>query len=247
MHSKPGIFSIFNLQLSKKPMLRDFLNLFTDQSCPGCGQALTLQEKEVCFSCLAQIEETQFHLKPADNDAFFRFAGKVPVLGVATLFYYDKGGRLQGILEHLKYKNAPRLGRFLGEHYAHRLLESDFLKGIEAVAPVPLHWRKLATRGYNQAEEIARGIGAVAGIPVEKGLVKRTRFTTTQTKKGKAERWTNVSGAFVATENLPRSILFVDDVLTTGATLEACVRAMLETENPPSHIKIAGVALARLA
>lgn len=228
-------------------MLRDFLNLFTDQSCPGCGQGFTVQEKEVCFSCLAQIEETHFHLKPTENDAFFRFAGKVPVQGVATLFYYDKGGRLQGILEHLKYKNAPRLGRFLGEFYAHRLLESDFLKGIEAVAPVPLHWRKFAARGYNQAEEIALGIGTATGIPVETGLVRRVRFTTTQTKKGKAERWTNVSGAFIARENLPRSVLFVDDVLTTGATLEACIRAVLETENPPLHIHIAGVAMARQA
>ncbi len=226
-------------------MWKEFGRLFTDNSCPACGSDLLADEREVCWGCLSQMEETGFHANPDQNEAFLRFAGKVPVTGAATLFYYDKGGRLQILLEHLKYKDSPRLGEFLGELYGHRLKDSALLEGVEALLPVPLHVRKLLMRGYNQAEKLALGVSKVTGIPVAKNLLRRTRFTTSQTRKGRRDRWLNVSGAFELLAPPPSGILLIDDVLTTGATLEACIQTLLSATEPPKVVRVAGVALAR--
>ena len=226
-------------------MWKSFIRLFTSRSCLSCENELTGQENCVCFHCLSQIEQTGFHLHPDDNELYCRFAGKVPVSGAASLFYFDKQGRLQKLLKELKYNELPQVGLFLGELYGEILKESAFAAGIEALLPVPLHRQRLISRGYNQAERIARGMSKSLGIPLRDGDLRRTHKTLTQTRKGSEDRWKNVAGAFAVQAPLPRTLLLIDDVITTGATLEAVVRAMTAAPDPPERILVASIGMAR--
>lgn len=203
------------------------------------------QERYVCFSCLGQIPETDFLAIPQQNELFFRLGGRVELAGAYSLFYFDKKGRLQSLIEQLKYKSSPQLGRFLGKYCGYKIKDSSFIKGIDALIPVPLHNRKRIIRGYNQSEEIAKGLQDVLGIPVLRKHLFRNRFTLSQTRKRGSDRWENVSNAFVGKGKIPRSILLIDDVVTTGATLEACIRALQEAPNAPDEIRILSIAMAR--
>ncbi|MDX2249285.1 MAG: ComF family protein [Bacteroidia bacterium] len=226
-------------------MITQFAQLFVANSCYGCESPLTIQEKCICLSCLSQIQETQTHLKISDNELYYRLAGRIPLDGAMSLFYFAKSGRLQKILQHLKYKSAPRLGVFLGQYYGHILRGGDWLGQVNAVVPVPLHASRLIQRGYNQSEQIARGLSIALDIPLETQLLKRSRKTLTQTRKAGGNRWENVSGAFELKKNPPAGLLLVDDVITTGATLEACIRTLSEAKVPPEKIYIASIGMAK--
>lgn len=226
-------------------MWKSFTQLFTSRSCLSCENELTSQETCVCFHCLSQIEQTGFHKNCRENELYYRFAGKVPVDAAASLFYFDKQGRLQRLLKELKYNELPQVGLFLGELYGEILKGSALVEGIEALVPVPLHRQKLIKRGYNQAERIAKGMSKSLGIPVRDQNLRRTRKTLTQTKKSGEARWENVAGAFAVEASLPGSLLLIDDVITTGATLEAAIRAMGEAAAPPQQIRVASIGMAR--
>ncbi|MEZ4826895.1 MAG: ComF family protein [Bacteroidia bacterium] len=226
-------------------MLRHFAQLFVANSCYGCDSPLTIQEKHVCFSCLSRMEQTNLHLSPSENELYFRLAGRIPLAGAMSLFYFSKAGRLQKILQHLKYKGAPHLGVFLGEYYGHILKNMPWVGETDAIIPVPLHLSRRISRGYNQSERIACGLGKVLKIPVRNDIVRRSRKTLTQTKKGGGNRWDNVSGAFSVVKTPPKSILLIDDVITTGATLEACIRALSAVETPAEKIYVASIGMAR--
>ena len=226
-------------------MFQDFLNLFIDTSCYGCKQPLTSQEKAVCLSCLGRLQETYFHLTPVENEAYYRLAGRVPMDGATSLFFFDKKGTIQELISVLKYKNAPQLGQFLGKYLAETLQSSSFLTGKEMILPVPLHPRRELTRGYNQAEEIAKGLATVSGLPISRKLLRRRFSTKTQTKKKGEDRWENVKSAFESVPHLPDEVLLIDDVITTGATLVACIQAMVTAPKPPQRIVVASIAMAR--
>lgn len=225
-------------------MIKELNRILFDPSCYACDRLLNVQEKHICFYCLSQIQETGFHLQPRDNELYYRFAGKFPLAGATSLYFYDKAGRFQKIMQALKYQESPRLGTFLGEYLGEMLKESDFLAGTDVILPVPLHWTKLAKRGYNQAELIARGLSKVTGIQTSRKVLYRRRKTQTQARKSGAARWKNVAGAFGVRGKLPGEILLVDDVVTTGSTLEACARALLEVA-PEVQIRIACLGMAR--
>jgi ComF family protein len=225
-------------------MWKDFFRVFISNSCYGCDRELTSQERLVCLHCLSQMQPTGFERSASDNELYYRLAGKVPLQGAAALFYFDKGGILQKLVEALKYKDAPQIGVFFGEYYAQHLQGGDFLAGVEAIVPVPLHLRRRIQRGYNQAERFAAGLSQATGIPVQEAAVRR-RYTLTQTRKSGAQRWGNVAGAFQSKGTLPGSVLLVDDVITTGSTLEALIRALLEGPQPPQEIRVAAIATTR--
>ena len=164
-------------------MIKHFANLLVANACYGCDRHLTIQESFICFNCLSQMEETGFHEKPQENELFYRLAGKVPIKGAAGLFYFTKGGRLQMIMQYLKYKGAPTLGTFLGEYYGQVLKENGDYESYEAILPVPLHRTRLISRGYNQAEKIAIGMSKSLGIPVLKKRLQRRKRTLTQNPK----------------------------------------------------------------
>ena len=216
--------------MSQTGILNSFLRLIYSHRCYACERELIAQEKYICFSCLSQIPETNFHLRPKENEFYYRLGGRVKLEGAMALFYFDKKGKLQSLVEALKYKSAPQLGRFLGRYYAHRLKQEDWMEEIQAIVPIPLHFRKKIERGYNQAEEVAKGLGEVLAKPLRKDFLKRVRYTTTQTRMGGRNRWENVRGAFQAGKELKGPILLVDDVLTTGATFEAAMQAILLEE-----------------
>ena len=222
-------------------MWKDFVGLFISQSCYGCENELISQEKYICLKCLSQIPETDFHQDFNQNELFYRFAGKVPLRGAASLFYFDKQGRLQKILKKLKYEQAPQLGVFLGEYYGELLRKKAFVDGLEQIIPIPLHKSKHIRRGYNQSEMIAKGLSKRLNIPVNTKLIRRVRKTSVQARKSGGERWENVADAFGVFDEVPENILLVDDVITTGATMEACMRACL---NVRQSIKINLVSIA---
>lgn len=225
-------------------MLRDLLNLVFPRTCPGCERDLVRGEGAVCTKCLLDIQETGFHLRENDNELYFRLAGKTPLAGAFALYYFDKKGKFKKIVQALKYKNMPQVGRFLGEFYGTQLKEAGFPE-IDAMVPVPLHRSRLVERGYNQSLEICKGISKSTGIPVVTNALVRGEKTSTQTRKGKTERWENVRDVFALRRELSGNILLVDDVVTTGSTLEACIRTLYRQSEKPDSVRIAALGMAR--
>ncbi len=227
-------------------MTKDFIRLIFHEGCHACGRPLTVQEKEVCFRCFSQMEETSYHLNAKDNPLYYRFAGKVPLEGVSSLFFFDKKGIIQKLLHTLKYRDFPEVGNIMGQYWGETLKGSAFLEGIETIIPVPLHRRKERVRGYNQSVKIAEGLGKVLGLPFDNELIRRIRKTETQALKSRLDRWINVADAFVVEKPTPKGVLVIDDVITTGSTVEACLRALMQTANPPQIIKVGCLATKRV-
>ncbi|MEO0897663.1 MAG: ComF family protein [Bacteroidota bacterium] len=190
------------------------------------------------------MERTNFHLHPTDNELFYRLGGKVPLEGAYALFYYDKAGRLQRLMTALKYQQAPLLGIRLGELLGKSLKESADLNTFDAIVPVPLHWTRMARRGYNQASYIGKGISMALNCPTIEGKLVRRNRTAVQAQKKGMSRWANVSQAFQCKGTMPSHVLLIDDVITTGATLEACIRAIL-MNSPKTKVSIACLGMTR--
>lgn len=224
--------------------LKPLRSLLVAENCYACDRPLVSQEQYVCLRCLSQLQATDFHQSPTKNELYFRLAGRVKIAGAASMFYFDKGGTLQTLIKALKYEDAPQIGNYLGQYAGEMMKSGPFLDGIEAVVPVPLHRRKQRKRGYNQAEKIAEGIAGVTDIPTRSDLLTRPHHTDTQARKAGSARWENVQSAFAVSGELPGSILLVDDVITTGATLEACIRA-IHHANPDTQISIMSIGMAR--
>jgi ComF family protein len=207
---------------------------------------LIQQEKLICFDCLSQMEKTGFHLCPSQNELFYRLAGRVPILGATSLYYFDKKGRLQQLIKALKYKDAPHLATRLGHLLGFELRDSAFSQNLEAIIPVPLHRNKKISRGYNQADYFARGLAASLNLPLDTQSLIRKKATLTQTRKNAEARWETVGEAFYCKSPVARHVLLVDDVITTGSTLVACIHALMTSPEPPESIQIASIGMARL-
>ncbi|MDP5168687.1 MAG: ComF family protein [Bacteroidia bacterium] len=220
-------------------------DLFVMRSCLGCETALTRQEQHLCLGCLEGLEPTFSHHKPDDNDIYRRIAGKVPIAGAFGMFYFDKGGNLQRLLQALKYSEQPEIGVWIGKKYGRELQTTPLITQVNGILPVPLHPKKARKRGYNQAEKICEGLSESLGIPLRTDLLIRTKHTGSQTKLSGQNRYTNVATAFKVVKECPESVLLVDDVITTGATLEACIKALLASPVPPSSIQILSIGVAR--
>jgi len=222
--------------------LTDFFHLFYPSVCASCGEKLLNQEKVICTRCLADIPKTNFH-SYSDNPVNQLFWGRAKIENATALFRFQKGSRFQELLHLLKYKGRQDVGEELGRQLGFELKKSDLYKNIHYVIPVPLHPKRQKKRGYNQAECIARGIAESMEITIETENLIRNTATETQTKKSRIERWQNVESIFTV-KNPARlqnkEILLVDDVVTTGATLEACAQAILKTNG----IKVSIAALA---
>ena len=226
-----------------RKMLGYILDLIFPQTCVVCGNELSKQEQEICLSCLFGIEQTHYHRDSESNGLYLRFVGKVPIQKAACCFFFDTKGSLQKALHALKYNDTPKVGLELGRFYGSLLQDSDFLNGITALLPVPLHKNKLSKRGYNQAEKIATGISLATKIPVNASALIRTQAAESQTKKSKIERWENVSNAFLCQEDLSgQHIALIDDVITTGSTLISAAQACLAFD---LKISILGIATPR--
>jgi ComF family protein len=209
-------------------LLTSIRRLFYPRVCVLCCLALVKSERQLCAFCLRKLPKTRI-LNAAHNPVFDIFRGRIPVRNAGAFLVFRSGGIARQLLHEIKYKDNRDLAVWLGELYAAELLERG-IEPVDFIIPVPLHRRKQKQRGYNQSEAFALGIGGKWQIPVCTDVLVRKKFTQTQTRKSKWERWRNVQEVFVVanTEMLTgKKILLVDDVVTTGATLEACTRVLL--------------------
>ncbi len=207
-------------------MLNSFFDLLFPPVCHGCEQPLVVGEKFLCLSCVLELPKTNSHL----HGNKLRLG--LPVSNAFAMLKYFKEGRVQQLLHALKYEQAEELAVHLGRLYGKELEESGFSNQWDIIIPVPLHWRRFLWRGYNQSYRFAEGLSESLGIETKEGILVRGRYTQVQAKrKGTGERLKNIKGAFVvkAPQKVAgKKILLVDDVVTTGATIDACIRPLLD-------------------
>ena len=219
--------------MSLNDWYQDFISLFYPNLCWSCEAVIYQSGEGICPKCLLTLPYTNFHDDP-ENIVNKVFWGRLPLMGATALFYFNKQTRVQQLIHKLKYKSKPQVGVLLGQMLGSQLLKSEVFNVIEVVVPVPLHPAKKQKRGYNQAAKIAEGIALAMEITYEENGMIRTKHTETQTRKTRAERVKNMRGVFTANpkSNLEgKNILLVDDVLTTGSTLESCALELLQVSN----------------
>ena len=221
----------------------DFLNLFYPKHCVLCGNRLAGDNKILCTKCLYDMPKTNFHEK-YDNKTAQIFWGRVDLNFAASFLYFYKGSKYRKLIHLLKYKNKPEIGVYLGELYGSELINVKEIKDADFLVPVPLHPKKRRIRGYNQSEEFSKGLSNVLEVPVA-NLLRRKVFTETQTKKSREERWNNVKDVFEVTDcNIVKGkhVILTDDVVTTGATLEACMLALKKCDDVKISVLTLGIA-----
>lgn len=212
--------------------LHDFLSLFFPELCAGCGTNLFKNEQVICTRCIYHLPLTNFHKDPV-NKLAKQLWGRFVFRQACSYVYFRKGGRVQNIMHQLKYNKRPEAGFRMGQLYAYALNASDEWQKPDLIIPVPLHPGKLKKRGYNQSESISEGLASVFHIPVLTDHLTRIENTETQTRKSRFVRYENLKSAFHCKDEVSladKHILLVDDVMTTGATLEACAAVLLGVE-----------------
>ena len=223
-----------------------FQELLYPRLCSVCEGRIETGTRFVCLGCRMRLATLDLHRLP-ENELTDRFWGRLPVTRGAALLPYGKGLPAQHLIWKLKYDNRPDIGHRLGGWLGSMIAEaSETFGGLDAIVPVPLHPRRLAQRGYNQAERIAAGLGESLGVPVVNDAVLRVRETSTQTRKSGFERVENMQEVFGLSpkpEIHGRRVLLVDDVMTTGATLEAVGAELVK--GGIAELKVATLALAR--
>lgn len=222
----------------------DALNLIWPSLCASCRNRLFRNEDTICFHCLSKLPRTNFHLWP-ENDFQQLFWGRVKVMYATSYFFFHKKSIFRKLIHKLKYQGEKEIGIVLGREFGYELKNSVFNE-IDLILPVPLHPKRQRQRGYNQSEMI--GIGLEQGLekPLDTTTFIRNIETSTQTKKGRYERWQNVQSIFKVTDKSKikdKHLLVIDDVVTTGATLESCVEVLLDAG--AKHVSLATLAIAK--
>lgn len=208
----------------KLTLIDALIGLFYPSVCAACGNALYKWEHLVCTRCKSFLPKTGYELNE-ENPLARLFYGKVQLKAVTACFFFSKEGKVQHLIHELKYKGNSEAGVFLGQELGKSIKASPLFQDIDYLIPVPLHPKREKERGYNQSVVIARGVSETTGIPIGEKYLVRSVNTATQTHKTKDERWNNVKDIFEVRQagQLERkNVLLIDDVLTTGATLEAC-------------------------
>lgn len=225
-----------------KKGLECLIDLFFPNLCLGCGARLVGEEEYICFNCLYHLPKTNYHLI-ADNPIEQRFWGRVHIVAATSYCGFDKQLTMQKLIHQLKYKGDKEIGFELGKHFGAQLAASPRFRTVDMIIPIPLHPKRKRERGYNQSEWIVWGIQKAFHRPINYKAVYRNVYTSTQTHKSRFDRWQNVSDIFVVQDIEAikgKHILLVDDVMTTGSTLEACARKILEVEG--TRVSIATLA-----
>lgn len=223
-------------------ILEEIFQLFFPKLCSSCNGSLVKNEKFLCSNCLFHLPQTHFHLT-RENPLEKVFWGRLHLHAAMAFVHFKKGGSIQQVLHEIKYKDNKELAQFIGNYYG-SILNNANLK-YDGVAAIPLHKSKLRKRGYNQSECFADGLSQSLSIPNVSSALSRLKYTETQTRKSRFERWENVDDVFKVT--IPdaikgKHVLLVDDVITTGATIEACAKVMLELAD--TKLTVASIAFA---
>ena len=220
----------------------DFFSLLFPRLCYACGNQLMRNESLICTECFVVIHRTNYHFVE-DNPVAQLFWGRSLIEKAAAFSYYNKVSRIRKLIHNLKYNGIREIGYDLGRLYGLSLKTSGFINDIDIIIPVPLHPLKERIRGFNQSETISMGIADVTRLPVDIKSLARILVSVTQTKRSRYERWTNVEGIFQVIDSksiMGKHILLVDDVITTGSTIESCANELLRIEG----VKVSVVALA---
>jgi len=213
-------------------LLTDFVSLIYPNLCQLCGKSLFRGERTICLKCYHHLPNARFS-GDRDNPAAQVFWGRVPLKAVFTAFLYNKGNAIQQLIHIFKYRGDKEIGILLGEELGNEILRSNLEQSIDMIIPVPLHPKKQKKRGFNQSEIIAKGVASVVDAELNTSILYRKAFSNTQTRKSKYQRWENVENIFsLKNPDMIRNkhILLLDDVITTGATIEACAHVLLKAE-----------------
>lgn len=242
-----------NREFMKKPTAifnkwaRDLMHVLYPNFCLICDTETPHSPGAVCPVCEDDLQYTYFEDYTESTTLDQLFWGRVPVQQTYALLYFEKAGTTQAILHALKYKDRPDTARYFGERLGEKIKGQAKFSDLDALVPVPLHPQKEFLRGYNQSELLAAGIAEQLKIPVNKTLLKRVVFTESQTKQARTMRWDNMQQRFEArkagTEQL-KHVALVDDVVTTGSTLETCVR-LLQEALPDCRISVISLAMTK--
>jgi len=224
--------------------LADFIALIFPQLCPACHASLISGEDIICTDCLYNLPFTNFHLQP-DNVVAQQFWGKLPVEAAYALYFFNKGGKVQQMMHHFKYDGMQRIGNITGAIAGKQLAQNNTFKTVDHIIPVPLHKKRYRERGYNQSACFAEGLAEKLKATVEIDNLVRAVSTKTQTHKSRFARFENMKEVFAVAhpERLAnKHVLLVDDIVTTGSTLEACGIELLKV--PGLKLSIATIAYA---
>lgn len=210
--------------------LRDVYQLFYPKNCGACGTVLVKNECHICISCYTNLPFTHFHL--IENNPIEKvFIGRTPIVFATSLLYFSKHESVQRLLHQIKYNGKKYLAVYLGNMLGDQLKNNYGNFTFDGIVPVPLHPKKERLRGYNQSNMIAKGVAESLDIPIWSNSLKKTQFTATQTYKNREERWQNIRNTFSINNSSVlkgKHILLIDDVLTTGATLESIATPLQE-------------------
>jgi ComF family protein len=208
------------------------LHLLFPHICSGCGNDILPADSILCMRCIEALPETNFEYHP-NNPVEKLFWGRLKISAATGQFYFTKESLMQRLMHQFKYKGNREFGLQLGRMMGEQLKRSGRFNA-DALVPLPLFPAKEKRRGYNQATVLCQGMQEVLQIPILDRVITRPQHTETQTKKGRIERWKNMEGKFILEEPdaiCNKHLVLVDDVVTTGATLEACGAELLKGEN----------------
>lgn len=223
-------------------MLSSLINLFFPKTCHACNTILTDNELGICVVCRHELPLTNYHFERPETVKKI-FYGRVRLEAATPLFYFHKSGRVQQLLHHLKYNGKEDIGRIFGNWLGAELLESPYFESIDVVIPVPVHFKKLKQRGYNQVALFAQQIAKVLNVSYLDDVLLKSRNTKTQVFQSREARFQSVAHSFYV-QNINRienkHILLVDDIITTGATIEASALVL----NPEKKMQLSVATIA---
>ena len=228
-------------------LFKSLLNLLFPQTCVACSRQLYRSETVLCLFCQQQLPKTDHHLQPTDNPLARKFWGHIDLKYVGAYYFFRKQSRVQHLIHALKYYHRPDIGVFVGREYGRTLAEAHLPEPFDYILPIPLHPTKKAKRGYNQSATFAEGLSDSLQIPWSDDLLVRRIFTESQTRKSRLERWENVANVFAVRQPellADKHLLLVDDVITTGSTIEACAVSLAQ-QLPNVRVSVAAMAWAQ--
>ena len=227
-------------------ILGDLVDLAYPRICAACDDNTAVRHDIFCVPCMYRLPFTGYHLH-ADNPMERHFWGRVNISAGAAYLYFVPGGTTQNLLHNIKYRGYRNFAVDVGRRFGNQLLESPRFRGVDGIVPVPLHRKKYQKRGFNQSASFGEGLSQVMNIPVIRKNLVRIRHTASQTRMSRFDRIHNMKAAFRLNrpEEFPgKHLLLVDDVLTTGATLESCALCMFRAGNV--RISFATIACGRI-
>ncbi|NNC94612.1 MAG: ComF family protein [Chitinophagales bacterium] len=216
----------------------DLSHIIYPNVCQNCSDVLISGEEFLCIKCLHKLPVTMFH-RLSPNPVEKKLFGRIPIKKATSAFYYHKSNSIQKLLHKVKYKHKVKLCAKLGYLFALKLEEAGYFENVDMILPVPMHKSKFRSRGFNQCVIFAEELSKYSSIECSDSALKRVKSGKSQTKKDKYHRWKTISGDFICNDREKvegKNILLIDDVITTGSTLEACTKAILNKTNAEFNI-----------